>query len=121
MVSVHGSLSACVNMAYEVPDNVAEASRLMAKAVMVMCGGAASIGNSIEQSRQTVHIWLKTGDVSYPFIYDVAKVLGVSPWSLSYHRLCALLGEDSPDFLSVVETTPLHEADRIKILEVYND
>lgn len=103
-------------MAYKVPSNLVKASKLLCVSVLEQCGGSAAVANSLGYNRQYVHKWITNGYVPLVQVYDVSKLLGVSQWVLSFHKLSEVFGEAAPSFESVVKKTPLLPAQKQKVL-----
>ena len=109
-------------MAYEVPTNVIKASKKLSKCLLLTCGGSSGIANSLGIARQLVFTWMAAGYVPLVKVYEVAQLLNVSPWLLSYHKLMEVFGEESPAFLDVLKSQEaLLPADLQKVYSAYGD
>ena len=113
-VGALGSLSVFVM------ENKAKASAMLFRELVYLCGGTSAIANSIGEYRQKVNVWVKNGTAPAERVYELSKLLEVSPWALSYYKASLLLGPElSPPFEKVVEELPLPEEVKTELIEVY--
>lgn len=103
-------------MAYKVPPEVVRASKALCYSILDVAGGSAAIANSLNWNRQYIHKCMKAGSVPRRGVYEVSKVVGVSPWALSYTMLAEALGEEAPAFRTVVNQTNLLATEKARIL-----
>jgi hypothetical protein len=104
-------------MSYVVPENLIEASKELCKSILAAGGGHSAVANSIGCDRQYVYQWGKQGYVPLAKVYDVATVLNVSEWAVSYHKLMEVFGEKAPELETVLENTPLAAEALVRIRE----
>ena len=105
-------------MAFPVAPEIIKASKELCKAVISACGGPAAVANSLDMHRQYVHKWTTAGYVPLRHVYEVSKLLDVSPWVLSYKKLAEVFGLASPLFGRVVEESRLMPAVQDRIRQV---
>lgn len=103
-------------MAFQVPSKLIKASRLLSVSLLLQADGASAIANSLGYNRQYVHKWMVNGYVPLVRVWDVAMLLDVSQWALSYHKLAEVFGKEAPNFAQVVQATPLLPAQKEIIL-----
>lgn len=116
--SVVGSGSV-IKMAYEVPAKLVKASKELFRAIIVAAGGPSAVANSLDWDRQYITQYIRYGYVPMTRTYDVAKLLGISPFALSYFKFLEALGEDElPSFKKVVTETAILPAEKAKILDI---
>ncbi len=83
-------------------------------------GGYSEVGRIVGLERQTLHTACTNGAVTLTTVYQVAKALDLDPWALSYAKLYAIFGEDSPDFQGIVTKSPLGlTEDAAAVLKIY--
>lgn len=105
-------------MKYKVSTKDIRASKELCVTLLDVAGGASAIANSLEWDRQYIQMCYQQGYVPLVRVYEVGKLLGVSPYSLSYLKFLEALGEETPEFKKVVEGTPLLPAEKTRILEI---
>lgn len=103
-------------MAYKVPSDIVKASKALCYSILNAAGGSSAVANSLDWNRQNVHKFMRIGYVPLKSVHEVAVLLNVSPWCLSYFKLMEALGEESIPFRLVVNKTALLPAEKARIL-----
>jgi ABC-type uncharacterized transport system YnjBCD permease subunit len=97
-----------------------KASAMLFKELVYFCGGTSAIANSLGEYRQKVNVWLNRGFAPVDRVYELSKLLGVSPWALSYYKISTMLGPElSPTFKEIVGALPLPLPTKEELLDTY--
>lgn len=105
-------------MGYPVSDSLKHASEELCRSVLLAYGGMSAIANSLDWDRRRVFHYIKVGHVHLESVYEISKLLNLSPWVFSYHILKEAFGENSPSFSKIVNSCPLLPAEKKRLIKL---
>jgi hypothetical protein len=105
-------------MAFKVPSDIIKASKALSVSILKDAGGSSAVANSLDRDRQYIHNCTSRGYVPVKSVYDISRLLGVSAWTLCYHKLMEAFGEEAPSFKEVIKEAPLLPKEKTRILNM---